>query len=211
MNILVVTNMYPSTAHPEYGIFVQQQVVSLEREGIKVDVFQIDVKKSKWLYLWSFIPFIKHVYSHHYDLVHAHYVFSGVIARSQLRFPLVLTHHGVEAYTGWQAPLCWIMSRLVDKTIAVSQQVKKAIGVNNAAVIPCGVDFELFKPLDQQWCREQLGLPTDKKLVLFAGDYRKDLKRFDIAQQAMECLKLPAKMWSWWWLINSLMKKCPFT
>ena len=189
MKILVVTHMYPSREHPESGIFVQQQVVSLQREGVDVDVLHVDVKKSKWLYLWSFVPLQRQVLTHRYDLVHAHYVFAGVVARSQFRFPVVLTHHGDEAFYGWQAPLCRLMSRLVDKTIVVSEQIKESIGLESSAVIPCGVDFDMFKPMDKRWAREQAGLPADKKLVLFVGDYTKRLKRFDIVQDAVAQLK----------------------
>ena len=190
MKVLVFTHMYPSAQHPEAGVFVQQQVVSLRREGIEVDVLHVDVKRSKWLYPWSFVPFLRHVRTHRYDLVHAHYVFAGVVARSQSRFPLILTHHGDEAFYGWQAPLCWIMSRLVDKTIVVTEQIKKAIGLDSTVVIPCGVDFSVFKPIPQSWAREQLGLPVDKKLVLFVGDISKRLKRLDIAQEAVARLQL---------------------
>jgi len=189
MKILVVTHMYPSREHPESGIFVQQQVVSLQREGVDVEVLHVDVKKSKWLYLWSFVPLQRQVLTHRYDLVHAHYVFAGVVARSQFRFPVVLTHHGDEAFYGWQAPLCRLMSRLVDKTIVVSEQIKESIGLERSAVIPCGVDFDMFKPMDKRWAREQAGLPADKKLVLFVGDYTKRLKRFDIVKDAVAQLK----------------------
>ena len=189
MKILVVTHMYPTREHPESGIFVQQQVVSLQREGVDVEVLHVDVKKSKWLYLWSFVPLQRQVLTHRYDLVHAHYVFAGVVARSQFRFPVVLTHHGDEAFFGWQAHLCRLMSRLVDKTIVVTEQIKESIGLESSAVIPCGVDFDMFKPMDKRWAREQAGLPADKKLVLFVGDYTKRLKRFDIVQDAVAQLK----------------------
>ncbi len=189
MKVLVFTHMYPSQEHPEHGIYVQQQVASLRREGVDVDVLHVDTKKSKWLYPWSVVPLVKEVLTHRYDLVHAHYVFAGVVARSQLRYPVVLTHHGVEAFWGWQAPLCRLMSRLVDRTIVVTEQIKSAIGLDRSVVIPCGVDFDLFKPRDQRWSREQLGLPADKKLVLFAGNYLQRLKRFDIAQEAVDLLK----------------------
>jgi teichuronic acid biosynthesis glycosyltransferase TuaC len=189
MKILVITHMYPSREHPENGIFVQQQVASLRREGVEVDVLHVDVKKSKWLYLWSFVPLQKRVLTRKYDLVHAHYVFAGVVARSQFRFPVVLTHHGDEAFYGWQAPLCRLMSRLVDRTIVVTEPMRRSIGVENATVIPCGIDFEIFKPMDKRWAREQLGLAADKKLVLFVGDYPKQLKRFDIVEGSVAHLK----------------------
>lgn len=190
MKILVFTHMYPSRLHPEHGIFVQQQVASLRREGVDVDVLHVDTKKSKWLYPWSFVPLSKQVLTHRYDLVHAHYVFAGVVARSQFRFPVVLTHHGPEAFWGWQAPLCKLISRFVNRTIVVTEQIKNSIGLESSVVIPCGVDFELFKPRDQQWSREQLGLPEDKKLVLFVGRYTESRKRFDIAQDAVDRLKV---------------------
>jgi teichuronic acid biosynthesis glycosyltransferase TuaC len=193
MKILVFTHMYPTQEHPEYGVFVKQQVVSLQREGIDVDVLFINVKRSKWLYLWSFVPLIKQVQNHRYDLVHAHYVFAGIVARSQFRYPIVVTHHGVEAFWGWQAPFCRWISKIVDQTIAVTKQVKDSIGRDDAVIIPCGVDFELFRPYDQQWARDQLNLPGEKKLVLFAGNYCQPLKRFDIVKLAVDKLKAAGK------------------
>jgi len=181
--------MYPSRQHPVHGIFVQQQVMSLQREGIDVDILHVDTKKNKWLYPWSFVPLANQVLTHRYDLIHAHYVFAGLVARSQFRYPIVLTHHGDEALRGWQVPLCRLMSRLVDRSIVVTQQVKASIGLDSSVVIPCGVDFELFKPRDQRWSREQLGLPEGKKLVLFVGRYTERLKRFDIVQDVVACLK----------------------
>ena len=189
MKILVVTHMYPSREHPENGIFVEQQVASLRREGVDVDVLHVDVKKSKWLYPWSFVPMQKQVLTRWYDLVHAHYVFAGVVARSQFRFPVVLTHHGDETFYGWQAHLCRLMSRLVDRTIVVTEPIKRAIGLESSAVIPCGVDFDIFKPMDKRWAREQLGLSAEKRLVLFVGNYPEWRKRFDIVEDAVAQLK----------------------
>ena len=189
MKVLIFTHMYPTREHPESGVFVQQQVFSLRREGIDVDVLHVDAKRSRWIYLWSFVPIQKQVLTRRYDLVHAHYVFAGVVARSQFRFPVVLTHHGDEAFYSWQAPLCRLMSRLVDKTIVVSQQIRESIGMQSTTVIPCGVDLEMFKPMDKLLTRKQLGLPADKRLVLFVGDYTKSLKRFDITQDAVARLK----------------------
>lgn len=189
MKILVVTHMYPSRQHPEHGIFVEQQVASLRREGVDVDVLHVDTKKSKWLYLWSFVPLQKQVLTHRYDLVHGHYVFAGIVARSQFRFPVVVTHHGDEAFYSWQAPLCRWISRLVDKTIVVTEPIKQAIGLESSVVIPCGVDFDAFKPMDKAWARQQLGLPPEKRLVLFVGRYTEHRKRFDIVEDAVAQLK----------------------
>ncbi|MDI7278047.1 MAG: glycosyltransferase [Anaerolineae bacterium] len=189
LRVLVFTHMYPVPEHPENGVFVQQQVASLRREGVLVDVLHVDVKRSKWLYPLSVGPFLRRVLGHRYDLVHAHYVFAGVVARMQLRYPVVLTHHGDETFSGWQAPLCWIVSRLVSRTIVVSEQMRKAIGLKSAAVVPCGVDLHRFRPIPQERARARLRLPRRKGLVLFAGDISKRLKRFDLAQEAVSRLR----------------------
>jgi len=38
-------------------------------------------------------------------------------------------------------------------------------------VIPNGVDVNVYKPLDQNFCREVLSLPKDKKIILFGAMY----------------------------------------
>ncbi len=43
--------------------------------------------------------------------------------------------------------------------------------------IPNPIDTELFKPLDKTECRKELGLPTDKKLLLFGAANIYDLRK----------------------------------
>lgn len=42
MKVLVVTNMYPTKKYPLLGIFVKEQVNSLLKEGIDIDVLFIN-------------------------------------------------------------------------------------------------------------------------------------------------------------------------
>lgn len=188
MKVLVFTHMYPSLEHPYWGVFVSEQVRSLRALGIEVDVLHADVLKTRFLYLFSLFLLWKRLLTSRYDLVHAHYVFAGVIARLQLSVPVVLTHHGDETFFGWQSVLSKIVSSLVDQTIVVSPEMKKAIGLPAAEIIPCGVDFERFKWIPKENARQELGLPEDKKLILFAGDKSKSLKRFDLVESAVDLL-----------------------
>ena len=55
-------------------------------------------------------------------------------------------------------------------------------------VLPCGIDLELFTPVPQQQAREALGLPAERRLVLFAGELRPE-KRVEIARAAVEQLR----------------------
>ena len=42
------------------------------------------------------------------------------------------------------------------------------LGLNNAIILPNGVDLNLFRPLNKNEYRQNLGLDLDKKYILFA-------------------------------------------
>src|SRR5512138_477787 len=102
MKVLVLTNMYPKPDKPGFGIFVREQVESLRKEGAEVDVLFIDGSRRKLNYLWGIFRLWGRLLGHRYDLIHAHYVFSGMVARTQFLYPVVVTHHGLEVFMTWQ-------------------------------------------------------------------------------------------------------------
>lgn len=189
MKVLVVTAMYPTVEKPYFGTFVKEQAESLRKEGVQVDVFFVDGNKSKLNYLWAFPRLWARLLTRRYDLIHAHYVFAGIIARAQFLYPVVLTHHGSQVFQTWQAPLCRIVTPFMNRAIVVSQEMKEKGRLSKAAVIPCGINFDLFKPVPREQAREELNLPKDKKLVLWAGEYWRAIKRFDIVQQSVNLLR----------------------
>lgn len=80
------------------------------------------------------------------------------------------------------APSNWIAVKARSSSLFSSVPVE---------VIPNGLDTDLFKPHDRQYCRELLGLHTDRPLVLFGscggiGDRRKG---FDLLVQALSELR----------------------
>ena len=184
MKVLVLTNMFPTTDKPTWGIFVQEQVEVLRKEGIDIDVFFVDGSKHKLNYLWGIFRLWAWLLTHRYDLIHAHYVFSGIIARTQFLYPVVLTHHGPEFWT-WQFVPCKIITPLVNKVILVSPEMDEKLKYKKAKVIPCGINFELFKLMPKEEARDKLNLPRDKKLILWAGNYQRPEKRFDIVKEAV--------------------------
>lgn len=189
MKVLVLTNMYPTPEMPAFGIFIQRQVESLKAEGVEIDVLFVNGKKSKFNYLWALPRLWARLLTRRYDLIHSHYVQVNIAARLQLLYPLVITYHSGDSYIKWQRHLSHLINPLTDELIAVSEDTKKIGRLEGATVIPSGIDFESFKPSDQQEARRTLGLPRDKKLVLWAGARSRPEKRFDIVQQAMALLQ----------------------
>lgn len=74
------------------------------------------------------------------------------------------------------------------KTIVKSEDMKIRLGLNNAVILPNGVDLNLFKPLDKKECRNKLGWDLDKKYILFASNPARPEKNFALAKQTIENL-----------------------
>lgn len=207
LRVLTVTNMYPQPDRPTLGTFVGEEVEALRRCGVKVDVLFVDGPASKFNYIRGAGAIRRAADSGTsdgpYDLIHAHYVFCGMMAlaamarpaaagRSQ-RLPIVLTQHGIEVQEGWTAPLSRWTSRRVDRTIATSPRVAKALGAAPMSLLPCGVNTDLFCPMPKVEARHALGLNTDVPVVLFVGAPRPE-KRLPLIEAAVTELRktLPA-------------------
>ncbi|MBN1449864.1 MAG: glycosyltransferase [Anaerolineales bacterium] len=202
MRVLIVTNMYPTQARPDYGTFVQEQVESLRQAGIDIDVFAFDARG-------KIINYLKAVRDLHaiiikgkpFDLLHAHYGLSGFVARMQIRYPVVVTFHGsdlsAEMNSQGRLTLHGIMEATIGRLsaysatrcIVVADLLKPKIWPRSAVTIPMGVDLSLFRPFPKNQARERLGLPADKKLVAFVAHPDRSIKRYDIAQAAVRLLQ----------------------
>ncbi len=188
MRVLTVTNMWPTAEAPQFGVFVKRQVEALREAGLDVDVLFVNGRASTLNYLRGFRDLRRRVRERPYDLIHATYVFSGVIARAQWRHPVVVTFTGFEVLDTWQAPLSRLLSRVVDAVVIRSEQMKRRLQLPDAAVIPAGVDLDLFRPLPKAEARRRLGLPLDAKIVLFVGEPRPE-KRVDVIERATQLLR----------------------
>jgi len=192
MRVLTVTNMYPTGANPQFGIFVKEQVQSIRALGHDVDVLFVNGRDGRLRrkgYALGVPQLWRQLRRSEYDVVHAHYVFTGLVARCQWGTPLVLTHHGIEVQDGLQGKLCRWSRRFPDELIVVAQWMRDALDTPQAHVIPCGVDLSLFHPMPQAEARRVLGLHPSRRYVLFAGEWWRPEKRFHLVEAAVERLQ----------------------
>jgi hypothetical protein len=73
--------------------------------------------------------------------------------------------------------------------------------------VPSGLDFSTFRLIPQDEARRKLGLPQDRRLVLFAGNPDEARKRFTPAKRAVELLpaSLGAEILVAWGVMHDAM------
>lgn len=200
MRVLYVTSEWPSREYPVAGAFLRSQVTALEHAGVEIDVVSFRGLRKPARY-WQVYRQIQHKISHeHYDLAHAHFGNSGFLLSLPKRLPLVVTFHGsdlIGLYSGkgryeYISLLLRQAMRFVayqaDEVILVAQHLARYLNRKDYHVIPCGVDLTRFEPISKQGACEKLGLPSNKKLVIFVGNVHRAVKRYDLAIEVMKVL-----------------------
>jgi teichuronic acid biosynthesis glycosyltransferase TuaC len=182
MRVLCLTNMYPTKAEPWHGSFVRELVEDVRALGVEVEVLSFDGRKRKRAYAEAGPILRRTLRSSRFDLVHAHYGLTGAVALAQRSVPTVVTFHGSDTgYVRWQAWVSWFVARL-NTPVFVSEDGARRLGCPNAAVIPAGVDIDLFRPRPAAEARAVLGWPVRGRYVLLPGarsNPRKGARLFD--------------------------------
>jgi len=192
--VLVVTNLWPYEGDRSYGCFVKAQMDSLRPLGVDYDVMFINGRESRWNYLRAMGEVGRRVRAKPYDLIHAHMGLSGLVARCQFRVPIVVTFHGHDV-TGeversgritllgrFFQVSSLILARLVPAIVVQNRAMRSALGVKSARIIPCGINPDLFRPIDLREARRKLGLDLEKKYVLFPYNPAEERKRYDVVE-----------------------------
>jgi teichuronic acid biosynthesis glycosyltransferase TuaC len=200
VHILVITSEWPTEQHPEWAPFIIQQVQALRRAGVQVDVMPFRGAKNPMRYMQAYYRARRYLRCTCYDLIHAHFGQSGLLALPK-PIPLVVTFHGSDLqgivgpkgqYT-FQGHILRFLSKriasLANEIIVVSESLAKHLPQQlSYHIIPGGIDLNLFKPSSKEEARNVLNLPHDRSLILFGGRPDVARKRYSLAQQAIKQL-----------------------
>lgn len=187
MKVLIVCSKNSGRIAP----FITDQVESLLKLGVVCEYFTIE-GKGVGGYLQHRGPLLRKISDFAPDVIHAHYGLSGLLANTQRKVAVVTTYHGSDINEAKVFPFSWVSIRLSRFNIFVSQknmEKAKALEAANAALIPCGVDTDLFQPMDRAEARKQMGLDPASKYVLFAGAFDNRVKNPGLAKEAIEQLR----------------------
>ncbi len=207
VRVLAVTNMYPASSSPHAGRFVQEQIDGLRRAGVDVEVLFID-RLRHGMRVYADLPRLlsKAVTEYEPDLVHSMY--GGIMARLVVQVvkdrPVVVSFHGSDLLgQSFERPsrrlfaACGVLAskqaaKRCSGVVLVAEHLRRSLPAARrhsfVQVIPCGIDLNLFKPLERDRCCEKLGWKRGKFHILFqnTGD---PVKRPRLAYSALDCLK----------------------
>jgi glycosyltransferase involved in cell wall biosynthesis len=208
MRVLAITNMYPSPELPGQGVFIEQQVQGLLSRGIDVQVMFVNRRREGPLAYYRMGRRLRQALGKFSpDVVHVMY--GGVMAHQVTATrglpPVVVTFHGSDLLgENLSGPWRKLVShygihcskkaaRQAQGVIVVARHLLKALGKKATPgkiwVLPCGIDLERFRPLEQSKCRQQLGWESKYFHVLFATSAGDPVKRPELARAAVALLE----------------------
>lgn len=184
MKILIVANNNPGKISP----FVMEQVQSLKKEGIEVEIFGV-VGKGALGYLRNLSSLKKKIKEFHPDAVHAHYGLCGLLANLQRRVPVVTTYLGSDIHSrGWLLKVSKLAMKLSAFNIFVTKGLFDIAGYKkkNYAILFFGIDFEIFTPVERNAAREKAGMGKEEKVGFFSGSFSNAIKNYPLAKEGVE-------------------------
>ncbi len=125
-----------------------------------------------------------------FDIIHAHFALSGLLANLQRSVPVVCSFHGSDINLLKNRFISIIVAILSKKTIYVSNKLyNKAIFKKDKNIIPCGVDFGIFNTIEKKLAQQKMNLNSSKKYILFSSSFTNKIKNYQLLKEALGLLK----------------------
>lgn len=191
MNVLHITNNYPTKNYPIFGVFVKEQIDSLSDQGICNEVFFINGRENgKTEYIKSIFRLRKILKNSQFDILHCHHAFSAmclILSGKSRRFKSIVSYQSNP--TNEHGDKLFKIIRATFNAIII----KNNSPFNNNKTIfyqPNGVNINFFKPIYRTNCIQELNLREDKIYILFvSSNFERKEKRYDKFKQVIQILK----------------------
>jgi glycosyltransferase involved in cell wall biosynthesis len=187
MRALVVSNMYPSESSPARGSYVRDQVQALERiADVDVQLFTFSADRHAGAYARAAAQLRRRFGGQRFDVVHAHFGLTAWPALAARGEKHAVTLHGTDLAHPRSRAITLAALRAYELVATVSEPLAREVpgwaSRNEVAVLPCGVDTRRFVPLPRADARAELGLDSDRPLLLFPANPDRPEKRYDLAR-----------------------------
>jgi len=172
------------------SFYIQEQADALKQLDIEIDFFLLKTKGISG-YFKRIFDFNKFLKNKNYDIIHAHYGLSGLVACSQRKIPVITTFHGSDINNPKINIFSSLASLFSAYRIFVSKSLYSKIFIQpkkNYEIIPCGINIDSFCPIEKEDAREKLKLEMNKKYILFSSSFSNPIKNYPLAKSAIEKL-----------------------
>ena len=184
MKVLIVTSGNSGIIAP----FIKEQANSLRRHSVTSEYYIIK-GKGIFGYLKNYIPLKQKINTYKPDLVHAHYGLSGLLSSLQRKVSVITTFHGSDINLKKNWIFSYFASKLSKECIFVHLDQPTNIKYHRYIhIIPCGINFEIFHPINKYKARKLLSLENNKIYCLFSSHFNKKGKNFTLAKKAVALL-----------------------
>jgi len=183
--------LFISSGNSKAGIspIVKAQGDSLIKEGIELDYFTIKGRGAKG-YLNSISQLKELLNREDYNIIHAHYWLSGIVASLAGAKPLIVSLMGDDVKAS--GIFRWIIRGFYyiswDSVIVKSKDMYRSLNIKDAHIISNGVNIERFKPIDREIALNRVGWDSSKRHILFTSNPDRRVKNFKLAKRAFEYL-----------------------
>ncbi|UII27946.1 glycosyltransferase family 4 protein [Fulvivirga maritima] len=202
VNILQVTNAYPTEKFPLHGIFVKEQLNSLRKLNCEFDLYVINGKEEGKKAYYKAYKELRSILPK-YNVIHCHHLLAALVvllikpAHTKVLVSflsdggkeLILPNFGFNKLVGER--LFRYVSLNSDIRIFKKGIPGKFKDDPNSYYLPNGVNMDFFYPKGKFSSKEKLGLDQSKKYILFASLNNRDRreKRYDIFKETLCILK----------------------
>ncbi len=194
MRVLMICPELPRAGCPGSMAPAARQIESLRDLGIDAEI--VDMRGIPKLKYVQVIPRIRQLAAS-VDLVHAHFGYCGWLASVTSSKPTVISFMGDDllgtampngnmsrfslAMARWNRRL----ARRADAVIVKSGEMAQVLAPLPSAVIPNGVDLDMFRPMDRITAQAELQINDGSRKVLFPGNPDYPVKGFPLASAAV--------------------------
>lgn len=193
MRVLHITTNYPTEEYPIFGIFVKEQIESLQALGIECDVFFSDGQgKGARRHLMNVPKVWWKILRGHYDVIHCHHAISAMIL----------------CLSGWAVLKKCVLSYQNDPSNEMGDKVFRILNLffnkfiiknrspylenKKFVYLPNGCNEDFFVPMDKLECRKRLGWDENRIYIMYMDSNKgvRTQKRKDRFDETLGLLKL---------------------
>lgn len=181
---------------------VENQANSLKSVGLNITTYGIKGKGLKG-YLKNISLLKKELKCNNYNIIHAHYGSSAIVALLAKRKEKLIVSFmgddilGTKNDNGKNTLISILESKFhkflaryfYNYSIVKSEEMNSALRIKNCEVIPNGVDIDKFTSIDMIEAQKKLKLELNNKYILFAADPKRPEKNINLAKKAISLLE----------------------